>query len=105
MEHVIGSDDPRIRERAYAIWEREGRPEGQHLQHWEQATREIAEEDIALGPEAGIQVPDNASARALREAAEHLRGANAQSQSEDMHRRPSADPVKVSETGWAGTGT
>jgi len=102
MEHFIGSDDPRIRERAYAIWEREGRPEGRHLDHWDQATREIAEEDTALGPEAGIQVPDNASERALREAAEHLRGANAQSG--EMH-RPSADPVKVAETGWAGTRT
>lgn len=26
--------DQAIRERAYAIWEEEGRPEGKHLQHW-----------------------------------------------------------------------
>jgi hypothetical protein len=25
------------RERAYAIWEQEGRPDGRHLDHWEQA--------------------------------------------------------------------
>ena len=103
MEHIIGSDDPRIRERAHAIWDREGRPEGRHLQHWDQATHEIAEEDAALGPDAGLQVPDNASERALREAAEHLRGVNAESK--EMHRRPSADPVTVSQTGWAGTRT
>ena len=33
--------DNLIRERAYAIWEREGRPEGRERQHWEQAAREI----------------------------------------------------------------
>jgi Protein of unknown function (DUF2934) len=30
-----------IRERAYAMWEEEGRPEGQHLQHWLRAEAEI----------------------------------------------------------------
>jgi hypothetical protein len=30
-----------IRERAYAIWEEEGRPEGQHLRHWFRAEAEI----------------------------------------------------------------
>jgi hypothetical protein len=38
----------RIRDRAYAIWEREGRPQGRDREHWEQATREIdAERDPA----------------------------------------------------------
>ena len=30
-----------IRERAYAIWEEEGRPGGQHLNHWFRAEAEI----------------------------------------------------------------
>jgi Protein of unknown function (DUF2934) len=30
-----------IRERAYAIWEEEGRPEGQHVSHWLRAEAEI----------------------------------------------------------------
>ena len=30
-----------IRERAYSIWELEGRPEGRERQHWEQAMREV----------------------------------------------------------------
>ena len=30
-----------IRERAYAIWEEEGRPEGCHLDHWLRAEAEI----------------------------------------------------------------
>ncbi|WP_294390274.1 DUF2934 domain-containing protein [uncultured Sphingomonas sp.] len=43
------SDDPdtperKIRDRAYAIWEREGFPEGRHEDHWHQASREIAGE-------------------------------------------------------------
>jgi hypothetical protein len=33
--------DARIRERAYAIWEQTGRPEGRERQHWEQAAREL----------------------------------------------------------------
>lgn len=79
MEHHTGPDDPRVRERAHAIWEREGRPEGRHIAHWQQAAREIAEEDVVPGPEAGLQTPDSASERALHEAAEHLRGVDAHS--------------------------
>jgi hypothetical protein len=30
-----------IAERAYEIWENQGRPFGHHLQHWHQAEREI----------------------------------------------------------------
>jgi hypothetical protein len=37
--------DNRIRERAYTIWERAGSPEGGEAEHWEQAIREIEEED------------------------------------------------------------
>ena len=34
--------------RAYRIWERKGRPFGEHDEHWEQARREIEAEDTAL---------------------------------------------------------
>lgn len=34
-----------IRRRAYAIWESEGRPEGQDQRHREQARRELAERE------------------------------------------------------------
>lgn len=33
--------ESRIRQRAYAIWEQSGRPEGCERQHWEQAAREV----------------------------------------------------------------
>lgn len=44
------ADDPvdveeRIRRRAYAIWEQEGRPDGRDADHWALAREEIAIED------------------------------------------------------------
>lgn len=35
----------RIRERAYDIWLREGRPHGRHAEHWETAKAEIDAEE------------------------------------------------------------
>jgi hypothetical protein len=40
----------RIRERAYQIWEQEGRPEDRETEHWLQAERELHE---GLDAEAG----------------------------------------------------
>jgi len=37
-------DQDLIRARAHEIWEREGRPEGRHIEHWEMASAEIAAE-------------------------------------------------------------
>ena len=34
--------EERIRARAYAIWEQEGRPDGRHLEHWLEAKRLVA---------------------------------------------------------------
>ena len=48
MMHI----DTLIRERAYAIWEREGRPEGRERQHWEQAAREVLAAGEAPRPSA-----------------------------------------------------
>ena len=33
-------DNERVRQKAYELWEKEGRPEGKHEDHWHQATRE-----------------------------------------------------------------
>ncbi|RVM13922.1 DUF2934 domain-containing protein [Sinorhizobium meliloti] len=44
MDELRDMDNEReelIRRRAYAIWEQEGRPDGQHQRHWEQAAREM----------------------------------------------------------------
>lgn len=32
------------KERAYANWEREGRPQGQHLEHWHRAERQVSDQ-------------------------------------------------------------
>jgi hypothetical protein len=42
----------RIRLRAYAIWEREGCPDGRHMEHWFLAKREI-EQEAAQAPVTG----------------------------------------------------
>lgn len=44
----MSTDDKRIREFAYQIWESEGRPEGQESRHWDMA-RKLAEAE-ALAP-------------------------------------------------------
>lgn len=41
-----------VRQRAHEIWEKAGRPDGQHESHWEQAYREIETEGDA--PSAGV---------------------------------------------------
>ncbi len=43
MEHI----NDRIRDRAHALWEAEGRPHGRHQEHWIQAVAEIATEGDA----------------------------------------------------------
>ncbi len=35
--------EERLRERAYALWEAEGRPEGREVEHWSMAERELTE--------------------------------------------------------------
>ncbi|KAA0980088.1 DUF2934 domain-containing protein [Pseudomonas sp. ANT_H12B] len=44
----MSTNDKRIREFAYQIWESEGKPEGQEARHWEMA-RKLAEAE-ALSP-------------------------------------------------------
>jgi hypothetical protein len=44
----MSTDDKRIREFAYQIWESEGKPEGQEARHWEMA-RKLADAE-ALAP-------------------------------------------------------
>jgi len=39
------SREDRVRQRAYELWEKEGKPEGADLRFWEQAMGEIDEED------------------------------------------------------------
>ncbi|MCQ4158913.1 DUF2934 domain-containing protein [Roseomonas sp. GC11] len=43
--------EDRIRQRAYALWEAEGRPEGQEEAHWHRARAEIAAAGAREAPE------------------------------------------------------
>ena len=45
----------RIRERAYAIWEEEDRPEGKDREHWLRAEAEIAAEERDAAEEAALE--------------------------------------------------
>ena len=44
---MLDDRESRIRERAHAIWEAEGRPDGQDEVHWKRAAAEIDAEDGA----------------------------------------------------------
>jgi hypothetical protein len=56
-----------ISERAYHIWERMGRPEGQALEHWLRAEAELAKEPARKMAEADM--PATASRRGRRKKA------------------------------------
>jgi hypothetical protein len=46
-----------IRERAYAIWEQEGRPDGREWDHWVRASREIADTPSAKAAPTVAEAP------------------------------------------------
>jgi Protein of unknown function (DUF2934) len=60
----------RVRERAYDIWQREGRPHGRDAEHWQQAAAEVeAESKLPAEPEtvgAGGGPPPLRSRRAAK---------------------------------------
>ena len=48
--------EQRIRERAYAIWQSEGQPEGREHLHWDQASRDVdAADSVGSAPGAPRQ--------------------------------------------------
>ena len=56
-----------IAERSYQIWEREGKPEGKHLQHWFQAISELEGASApAKAPSRARRSPDAAKTRRPR---------------------------------------
>jgi len=80
----------RVELRAYLIWEREGRPEGQHVDHWLKAQREVAEEDDAAGLQAGRSydegVKEFGKSGRVETAAKEARKALEGSEREDLER-------------------
>ncbi len=61
----MGRLEETIRERAYALWEEAGRPDGRADEHWRQAARELgfdASPGTPEGGEGGRAVPDSTEA-------------------------------------------
>ena len=60
-----------IRQRAYAIWEAEGRPQGREWSHWAQASEEIlkAPMSAAVAPAAKPRKTAKSSIRAALKSA------------------------------------
>jgi hypothetical protein len=55
---MVTEEEQRIRERAYFIWEQEGRPDGRGLDHWLQAEYAIKDQKIAaVGRQALVRCP------------------------------------------------
>jgi hypothetical protein len=44
---LSAAEEQTVRERAHAIWEAEGRPEGRHAEHWQMALSELERENKA----------------------------------------------------------
>jgi len=66
---ALGLGDPvvveeeRLRERAYAIWEEEGRPHGRHEEHWARATQEAAAAIRDVNRETRLRRPGETAVR------------------------------------------
>jgi hypothetical protein len=54
----------RVRDRAYAIWESEGRPDDRHADHWTQAEQDLEADPKVKPPPATIDGYDTAPADA-----------------------------------------
>lgn len=68
----MSTDDKRIREFAYQIWESEGKPEGQESRHWEMAIK-LAEAE-ALAPKKSAKAASGKTAPSKPVAAKTLNG-------------------------------
>ena len=79
--------DQQVKQRAYELWENEGRPSGRHDDHWDRARREIEERD--QGRESGVEAP-SAESPAKRTAA---------------RRKPAGETAAPRSRGRVGAGT
>jgi hypothetical protein len=61
-----------IKSRAYELWEREGRPDGKHAEHWAEAERELGAGPSDLDRDPGI----GSSKGAWKEDPEATEGVN-----------------------------
>ncbi|BAQ81180.1 MULTISPECIES: DUF2934 domain-containing protein [Pseudomonas] len=64
----MSTDDKRIREFAYQIWESEGKPQGQEARHWDMARKLAEAEALAPPPPAKVAKPRTRTAAAKPKA-------------------------------------
>lgn len=65
----MSKDEDRIRQRAYEIWEREGRPHGEELKHWLSAFEELGSGAAGgKGVKAAAAKPGKPAAKASKPA-------------------------------------
>lgn len=51
--------DARVREHAYRLWQQEGEPHGRDRDHWEQAEREVGNDEDAPSDDAAAPAPSS----------------------------------------------
>ncbi|WP_339487575.1 DUF2934 domain-containing protein [Pseudomonas rhizophila] len=88
----MSTDDKRIREFAYQIWESEGKPAGQEKRHWEMA-RKLAEAE-ALAPSKPAKAAGKPAAS--KPAATKSTAAKPATKSTTPKAKPAAKPAAVS---------
>lgn len=68
--------EQKVRERAHAIWEREGRPESAGEQHWARAEEELRNEQEAgkLAGGSSETMPESEQGSGVEEEAVHATG-------------------------------
>ncbi len=86
MDHEF---EERLRHRAYAIWEAEGRPHGRDCAHWEQAQQELTG-DLAIAP-VKLPVEEGESAAVPAKPARARGGARKSAGSSGRSRKKAAE--------------
>jgi hypothetical protein len=87
-EEEMNKDQYRIRQRAYEIWEQEGRPHGEELRHWLAAFEE-------LGAGGGLKRGKAAAAASSTPAAKAGKPAAAKTKPKDVGKPKTADVKKT----------
>jgi DUF2934 family protein len=93
--------EARIRERAYEIWVRDGRPHGRDAEHWQKAEAEIAAESGAAGDRAAAGSKPRTEAPS---AAPVAPGPSAGTAPPLRSRRAAAKPARSSAPGTSESG-
>jgi Protein of unknown function (DUF2934) len=55
---MTDSYEDRVRERAYEMWEEEGKPEGEHSRHWNNAEDELRRDTTEANQKAREQIAE-----------------------------------------------